>query len=395
MIMNDVDFRVFDKLFRESCQRCFGHPMAEPLTETESRLMYARILEDTGLVIGWKSIKNYSLYVLSPAAAKSENPSVATLDTLSRYVIDAPYTTEPERKKEAGHYPYWYEYKARWMARGVPPAVAKPERKKRRFFGVLIVGGVLAGIVVVGATVLFRKGSGVGFADHFKNVSADSLSQRGWWVKAPDSNYWNRRGEMPGCLTLYTLRGDNWPDSVNRPVIRNLLMHRIDCDCWTVEVHLKDFIPAQNWQQAGILLMEDTGFRGASMRVSIAYNDYNGMSPRSGTILVQAISSRGTGEDKPEEFAHLLLFQTDSLRIHPLLSRHLASPALRIEKREDRFRILYADGVGEHTSFKEITSQDFPLQPRYVGLFALRGNVDSAAAMPAHFTYFSVDCCTP
>ena len=131
------------------------------------------------------------------------------------------------------------------------------------------------------------------------------------------------------------------------------------------------------------------------MRVSIAYNDYNGMSPRSGTILVQAVSSRGTGEDKPEEFAHLLLFQTDSLRIHPLLLQQLGTPALRIEKRANRFRILYADGVGEHTSFKEIKSQDFPLQPRYVGLFALRGNVDSAAAMPAHFTYFSLDCCTP
>ena len=67
MIMNEVDFQVFDTLFREACQRCYGHAMAEPLTETESRLMYARILDDTGLVIGWKSIKNYSLFVLSPA----------------------------------------------------------------------------------------------------------------------------------------------------------------------------------------------------------------------------------------------------------------------------------------------------------------------------------------
>ena len=65
MIMNEVDFNVFDTLFREACLKCYGHAMAEPLTETESRLMYARILEDTGLVIGWKSIKNYSLFVLS------------------------------------------------------------------------------------------------------------------------------------------------------------------------------------------------------------------------------------------------------------------------------------------------------------------------------------------
>src|ERR1700734_971707 len=125
MMMKEVDFHVFDALFREACLKFFGHPIAEPLTETESRLMYARIFDDTGLVIGWKSIKNYSVFVSSPAAAKPENPSVATLDTLSRYVMGAPYTTEPERKKDAGHYPYWYEYKARWMERrGAPPQAA-------------------------------------------------------------------------------------------------------------------------------------------------------------------------------------------------------------------------------------------------------------------------------
>ena len=392
MIMNEVDFNVFDTLFREACLKCYGHPLTEPLTETGSRLMYARILDDTGLVIGWKSIKNYSLFVLSPAAAKSENPSVATLDTLSRYVMGVSYTTEPERKKEAGHYPYWYEYKARLM--GAPPQAApmaaKPERKKRRFFGVL-----LFGMVVAGVAVFLGRGSGTGFADRFRDVTEDSLRGEGWWVRSPDSNYWNRRGETPGCLTLYTLRGDNWPDSANRPVIRNLLMHRIDCDCWTMEVHLKDFIPTQNWQQAGVLLMEDTGFGGASMRVSIAFNDYNGVYPRSGTILIQGISSRGKREDKPEEFAHVILLQTDSLNSRPTLYRVLAHSALRIEKRGYLFRILYADGIAENTSFKEVSSHEFSFQPRYVGLFALRGYVDSAAAKAAHFTYFGLDCCKP
>jgi hypothetical protein len=393
MIMNEVDFNVFDSLFREACLKCFGHSMGEPLTETESRLMYARIFDDTGLVIGWKSIKNYSLFVLSPEGAKSENPSVATLDTLSRYVTGAPYTTEPERKKEAGHYPYWYEYKARWMGRAAPPAAVRPEPRKRRYFWGMLLGFVLAGVVVVVGAGLLRKRPDVGFADHFRNVLADSLYQRGWWVQAPDSSYWRRRGEVPGCLTLYTLRGDIWPDSANRPMIRNLLVHRIDCDCWTLEVHLKDFIPTRNWQQAGILLMEDTGFGGASLRVSIAFNDYNGVYPRSGTILVQGVASRGKREDKPEEFAHVILLQTDSLNRRPTLHQVLAHSALRIEKQGYLFRILYADGIAENTSFKEVSSHEFSFQPRYVGLFALRGNVDSAAAIPAHFTYCGLECC--
>jgi hypothetical protein len=249
-------------------------------------------------------------------------------------------------------------------------------------------------MVIVGAViVLMSGGSGGGFAERFRDVSADSLRSQGWWVEAPDTFYWKKRGETPGCLTLYTLRGDNWPDSVNRPMIRNLLMHRIDCDCWTAELHLKDFIPAQNWQQAGILLMEDSSFSGRSMRLSIAFNDYNGVYPRSGTILLQGIASRGTREDKPEEFAHVLILQTDSIKSHPDLYQVLAHSALRIEKQGDLFRILYADGIAETTSFKEVANYQFSFQPRYVGLFALRGYGDSPAALPARFTYFGLDCC--
>jgi hypothetical protein len=407
--MNEVDFSVFDTLFREAFQKCFGHPMDAPLTETESKLMYTRVFDDTGLVIGWKSIKNYSVFLVSPGGAKLENPSVATLDTLARFVTGAPYTTEAERKKTAGHYPYWYEYKAEWMLRRGRPAVTKPvepERKKapvwrwfwkgfwRAFWWKVVLVCVLAVIVIVVVIIIsWPRLPGGRFEESFRDVSADSLQSRGWWVEAPDNSYWNRRGETPGCLTLFTLRGDNWPDSANRPEIRNLLMHRIDCDCWTAEVHLKDFVPAHNWQQAGILLMEDSGFRGASMRVSIAFNDYNGVYPRSGTILLQGIASRGTREDKPEEFAHVVILQTDSVRIHPDLYQVLAHSALRIEKSGDRFRILYADGISESTSFKEVASYEFSFKPRYVGLFALRGYVDTSAAVPARFTWFGMDCC--
>ena len=141
--------------------------------------------------------------------------------------------------------------------------------------------------------------------------------------------------------------------------------------------------------------MEDTGLGGASMRVSVAYNDYNGVYPRSGTILVQGIASRGKPGDKPEEFAHFVILQTDSLKNHPDLYQVLAHSAFRIEKRGDQFRLLYADGISANTSFKEIASYEFRFRPRYVGLFALRGFDDTSAAVPARFTYFSLDCCMP
>src|SRR4051812_12274163 len=107
--MNSLDFSVFVNLFRQACMKCFGHPLEEPLSETESKLLYNKIFGQTGLTIGWKSLKNYSIFVFA-GSDKQENPSTATLDTLARYVLDAPYTTETERKEKEPHFPYWYRY---------------------------------------------------------------------------------------------------------------------------------------------------------------------------------------------------------------------------------------------------------------------------------------------
>ena len=384
--MNDIDLGAFSALFQEACVRCFGHAVTAPLTETEAKLFYTKVFDATGLVIGWKSIKNYSTFLLGGSPDKRENPSVATLDTLARYVAGAEYTTEPERKAAAGHYPYWYGYRERWVA--ARPAASGLVTRRRGLWwqaGIMVVV-----LVVVGWLWMVSGGGPQDFRDDFHALSGDSLAARGWRVVAPDTVYWNKRGGDGGGLTLYTLEGDYWPDPVHRPVIRNLLQRRVPCDCFTLEWHLNQFIPRQNWQQAGVLLSEDTGFMGKSMRVSIAYNDYNGVYPRSGTILLQAITSSSAG--KPEEIAHVSLLATDSLQKNPALARNLEHSALRIEKRGDRFRILYADGILENTSFREIAVHEFAMHPRYVGLFALKGFVDTARVMPARFSWFSLDC---
>ena len=408
--MNDIDLGAFSALFQEACVRCFGHAVTAPLTETEAKLFYTKVFDATGLVIGWKSIKNYSGFLLGGSRGKAENPSVATLDTLARYVTGAPDTTEPERKTAAGHYPYWYGYREKWVvghgavaapaevsAYGV--AAAPGMGTKAKWFlrgglkGCLVwlsVGGVLAVVLVVFLLVMVNRRTAPGFRDDFHALSADSLAARGWWVVAPDSVYWNKRAAGGGGLTLYTLEGDNWPDPEHAPVIRNLLVRRIPCSSFTLEWHFEDFIPHQNWQQAGVLLSEDTTIGSRSLRVSIAYNDYNGVYPRSGTILLQAIVSRGGA--KPEEIAHVPLMSVDSLRRYPALARFLDHTALRIVKQGDRLRILYADGILANTSFREIGSYDMPMDLRYVGLFALKGFVDSSANMPVRVSYFSLDC---
>ena len=111
--MKDLNNEAFVNLFKESYQKCFGFPLTVPMSETESKHFANKIFEETGLVIGAKSIKNYSLYILNSSDAKQENPSVATLDTLARYVLNAPYTDELQRKAKEGHFPYWFQYKSK------------------------------------------------------------------------------------------------------------------------------------------------------------------------------------------------------------------------------------------------------------------------------------------
>ena len=414
--MNDLDFLAFANLFKEASLKCFGYPLKDPFTETESKLFHNQVFDQTGLTIGWKSLKNYSLFVVGGPAGKEANPSVATLDTLARYVMNAPYTVEIERKKKEGHYPYWFRYKEKLLrsreageAEGalgepredIPDAgnaetVNRSIRRKARI-RIAVVSGMAVIVLAILAVYISLRNGPVQFTEDFHALREDTLTGRGWFVKAKDSGYWERRGEVPGCMTLFTLKGDNWPDSVQTPVIRNLLLRKIPCDCFTIELHLKNFIPRQNWQQAGILLMEDTSFAGKSIRITIAYNDYNGGYPRSRSILIQAITSLGRNFGKPEEIAHIPLYNVDSLDNSPVIAKNLDNSALRIEKQGNKFRFLYANGIWENTSFKEMATHEFPMNPRYVGLFALKGFVENADDIPVRFKFFSLHCdrCEP
>ena len=73
--MNELDSQTFDSLFNKACEKCFGYPLKEPLSETESKLFSNRLFDQTGLVVGWKSLKNYSSFIVDGSQNKQENPS--------------------------------------------------------------------------------------------------------------------------------------------------------------------------------------------------------------------------------------------------------------------------------------------------------------------------------
>ena len=106
----ESDSDAFARLFRDAYRKCFSSPFTAPLTETESHRLSVEIAESTGLEIGWKSLKNYSSYLMG-RSGRVENPSIATLDTLARYLAGAPPTDEARRRANERHYPYWFRYR--------------------------------------------------------------------------------------------------------------------------------------------------------------------------------------------------------------------------------------------------------------------------------------------
>jgi hypothetical protein len=382
--MNNVDFLIFTDLFKAAYTKCFGHAIKNPMTETESKIFCNKILEQTGLSIGWKSVKNYSFFITDTASGKDENPSAATLDTLARYVLGAPYTTEIQRKNDETHHPYWFHYKEQFH---------KSSKKyiTPKWLSVKVI--FVVGIAIIALLIVYFKFIAISkpwqFTDNFHDTNESSMLNRGWIIKSKDAGYWNKRSEKPGLLTLFTLKGDNWPDPAYKPGIKNLLLKQIHSDCFTAEVHLNNFIPKQEWQQAGIILLEDTSFTGKSVRLSLAFNDYFAGEPRPREILVQVITSLGNGFGKPEEVAHKPIIYPDSAVYNPVLIKNLENPALRIEKHGKKFRFLYAGGILENGPFKEVTTQEFDMQPKYIGIFAIKG-FTNADNMPVRFTFFRI-----
>ncbi len=140
--MEELDFFIFAVMLKEAYKKCFGLAFENPMTETESKIFCNKVLDQTGLSVGWKSVKNYSIFITDGSASRQENPSVATLDTLARYVLGAPYTTEIQRKNDESHYPYWFLFREKLIAN------SNSVRSKKISPQILLIASALAIIVL-------------------------------------------------------------------------------------------------------------------------------------------------------------------------------------------------------------------------------------------------------
>lgn len=391
--MENSDYTVFTLLYQESYRICFGRLMDTSLTETESKLFAQRIFESTGLTIGWRSLKNYSVSILSNDAAKKENPSIATLDTLARFVKSAPFTNEIARKRDENHHPYWFSYRAaasQINTTELIEAVAENKSKTKKSYPAF--GGLVFTLCIVGIVIYFLNTSVQphSFTDNFEHTSDSLLIANGWTLKDKNPAYWSKHQNKNSALTLYTIEGDNWPDtSFSTPRIQNLLLRALPFECFTAELQLSGFVPAAEWQQTGILLLQDTTLNSSSMRLSLGYNDYFGGYHRSNEIITQAVYSPGS-KVKPEEIAHYPVLVIDSAVKISALFDNLKYSALRIEKQGNHYRFLYAGGLQPNTAFKEVAVKNISFTPKYIALFACKGYHTKAAVISAVIKQFSV-----
>ncbi|MDJ1504386.1 hypothetical protein [Xanthocytophaga agilis] len=394
--MSPSEEKAFCKLFGDAYNKCFDKELTVPLSEADSRYFSSEIEEQTGLIIGWKTLKNYSFFILKDSTAKQENPSVATLDTLARYITAAPKTDEVNRKRNESHFPYWYAYRDEILKRISVKEEIKDSTSSitaaNRNSGKILWGiGILVIMIALACFYIFSQVSkSEKFTENFNSTSIDSLLHKGWILKNIDTIFWNKRNPKNGYLTLFTLEGDTYPDSARRLGVKNLLVKKLDVDCFSTEIHLDNFVPGQNWQQAGIILMEDTTLLSRSARLTIGYNGFFGGYSRPGEVLIQAISSIHGGFSKPEEIAHVSLFSVEPTQ-STIIKNNLQRSALRIEKNGRHFRFLYATGASDIFAFKEVVSRDLMINPRYVGICALKGFVKETQAMPVYVDLFSIE----
>jgi hypothetical protein len=374
---------IFYQLFSEACRKCFGSGLRDPLNETEARHFSNEILNATGLVIGAKSLKNFSIDVTT--AAGLESPSTATLDTLARYVLEAPYTSETDRKNKEGHFPYWFQYRRQPLATTHAVVAALPPKRSGYQWA------VAALIILLGfmAWWFFRPKVPSTFTEQFGNLSQDSLRKRGWHIIAAAEPWWGRRKDSSEGLLLYTLSGDNWPDSARAPLIRNLLLRLIESECFSAELRMEDFQPRRNWQQAGLLLLEDTLPGSRSVRLSIGYNDFFGGYAQDPEIILQGVAVPGVPGGKPEELIHVPLHTLRPGEESTVYS-NLRKTGVRIEKNEQVFRFLYSTSPIENYGYREAFKTTLAINPRYIGIFALQGFTADSGAVAVRCRYFQL-----
>lgn len=243
---------------------------------------------------------------------------------------------------------------------------------------------LLAALLLLGALAarFFQARPDKNWKEDFEQTSVDSLQAKGFEWMDYEPNWWSKQLQK-GKLTLYTLRGDYWYDEPDTPTISNLLCRKINGRKCKITVKLDGFDPTQDFQQAGIFLLDSKKTRDHNIRFTLAACS-SCSPPRQ--VLQMVKNEHGTVFEK----------FVVAKQISPKASPTAQSLWLRMEYESGQVRFFYHWGA-EYSSFQEIATMDIDYEPAFVGLAAFRGLKDGsrkpniAASLPVFVDYLKVE----
>ena len=65
--------------------------------------------------------------------------------------------------------------------------------------------------------------------------------------------------------------------------------------------------------------------------------------------------------------------------------------ALKVDKQGKEYRFLYAASPFDNLPFKEIGNYEIEMEPKYVGIFAIKGITDSTSVIPVNICSFKLE----
>ena len=208
----------------------------------------------------------------------------------------------------------------------------------------------------------------VPFKEDFINVSDSALAANGWMLQDPDSAHWKLRDTNPGFLTLYTVKGDNWVGGRAQPYLKNRLTRRCHFGAsYKIEFEIRDFFPDQNFQQCGILLMEDSSLSSQLVRVNLGHGRV--VEDNYGFYNLQVLFFEAGEHQRPTE--HPVNFFQSSLDEYDYYIRKFNYVAIRLEVEGGMLRVHTLTGTEPGWSFqKKLSDVPMDFQPRYLAIYA-------------------------
>lgn len=218
------------------------------------------------------------------------------------------------------------------------------------------------------------------FEEHFDDTSLEGLKKNDWEFSDFDSSLWfpqNRRG----LLTLRTSRGDYWFTPPDTPVIHNLLVKKLpDCSCFKLTFKISEFHPNENFQQIGVIFLNETRDRDHNIRV---------------TTAVGGASQKLQVIKRDHALAYEQSFILRNIDTDPVLD----SLWIVVEKRDKEFEFFY-NLRNEYGPFASFAKMSFDFEPAYIGLGAFNGirqhdfgPLNTASSIPAYVDYVKFACC--